>query len=462
MALALAGCTSSPVEDPPAAVAFAAAAADGAVADTLPTSVPATTMSSTSTTSTTRPVPSPGTPERPFTPLPEVGATVIVTDGGIPVTLKRSTAEGWLVETPCSGEAMVATGTYLGAAHVVLDPGHGGVEYGTATPEGVLDPRLLEKDVSLHVALRAQALLEEAGATVVLTRTGDYTMTIGARARLAAALRPGLFVSVHHNGGAPVGGDRPGTIVFTKSGDERSSRFGGLFYTHLTAVLDEAAAAKRADYDEYRAALGAHEAAVSAYDQSVLARDAALVANGQIDPASTTSTPPAPAAVGGEPVPPTRMPATTTTVPPVVEPTVPVPESLPPPSFDVEPVRRFQWSGQGNAGVRAWTDDGLDYLGVLRHSEDLPAALVEFVYMTNPSEAELLADPAFVEAQAQALADAIVAYFADPATSGHGHIADQVGSQPIGGGGRPDDCTNPDLSALQAVPTPEAGSPVGG
>ena len=184
------------------------------------------------------------------------------------------------------------------------------------------------------------------------------------------------------------------------------------------------------------------------------------MANGQIDPAVTTSVPPPATTPEGDPAPATRVPATTTTVPPTVTPTVAIPNTIPPPVFAGEPVRRFQWSGQGNAGVRAWLgDDGQDYLGVIRGSADVPVALVEFVYMTNPLEAELLADPAFVEVQAQALADSIVTRFTDAGATGTGPIADMSGVQPFGGGGR--SCAAADLADLVAVPVPAPGSPIG-
>ncbi|MEO1370081.1 MAG: N-acetylmuramoyl-L-alanine amidase, partial [Acidobacteriota bacterium] len=115
------------------------------------------------------------------------------TDGGIPVRLKESTADGWLVETPCSGEALVSTGTYLGAAHVVLDPGHGGADTGT-TGGG-----LSEKDMTLDIALRLRGELEEQGFEVFMTREDDSEISLRQRALQANSLRADLFVSIHIN-----------------------------------------------------------------------------------------------------------------------------------------------------------------------------------------------------------------------------------------------------------------------
>lgn len=79
------------------------------------------------------------------------------------------------------------------SALVVLDPGHGGeangAEYG-----GVQ-----EKNLNLAIAARTAELLEEAGVTVVMTRTDDSYVDLYERTDLANALGADLFVSVHCN-----------------------------------------------------------------------------------------------------------------------------------------------------------------------------------------------------------------------------------------------------------------------
>jgi N-acetylmuramoyl-L-alanine amidase len=382
-----------------------------------------------------------GTPDQPFPPVPAAqNPTAIADPGGaaLPVISASPGGPGWLVLTPCGGvETASGTGA-LGRAHVVLDPGHGGREPGAVGASG-----LTEKELNLAVALAARMKLEQLGATVILTRSADLTMSTGVRAHLARSVQPGLFVSIHHNGGAPASGDRPGTIVFTKSQSTASSRFGGLFYQALTDLLVPIGEAARERYRLYRAALDAHEEAVTAYDQSVAARDAALVANGQIPPTATTAPAERPAP---DAAPSARHPITTTTAaPPPDQTTVSVPDTVVvPPPFEVEAVPEFRWAGAPNAGVRPWIDtDGNDILSVLRRSGNVPAALVEYLYLTNPVEEALLADPAFVDAEAQALVDSIVAYFSTGA-EGTGHVQTQVGHQDIGGGGSHRNCPVPD------------------
>lgn len=51
---------------------------------------------------------------------------------------------------------------------VVLDSGHGGFDPGKESSDGIL-----EKDINLAIAQELKALLEEAGVTVVMTRTDD-------------------------------------------------------------------------------------------------------------------------------------------------------------------------------------------------------------------------------------------------------------------------------------------------
>lgn len=74
---------------------------------------------------------------------------------------------------------------------VVIDPGHGGSANG-AVYDGVL-----EKELNLSIAVQAARLLEEAGLTVRMTRTGDQDVGLYDRIDLANGQGADLFVSVH-------------------------------------------------------------------------------------------------------------------------------------------------------------------------------------------------------------------------------------------------------------------------
>lgn len=387
-----------------------------------------------------------GAPGQPFAPLPGAdGVRVVVSSSGVAMPVVETRDAEWLVSSACLSIMPVATDAGLTAvtgAHVVLDPGHGGAEPGAVSPGG-----LVEKDLNLTVARETARLLTEAGATVVLTRDGDHTMTVAARGLVARSLRPALLVSIHHNGGAPPGDGGPGTIVFTGAASPESTRFGGLFHETLEPLLLQAEADADERHEAWLATVDAYDEARAAHHRSVAERDAALVANGQVPATATTAMPPTTTVGAGElrvPTPVELVP--TTTAPPTASTPVPVPDTLAPPAVpEGEPVPAFRWAGSGNAGVRAWVrPDGLDYLGVLRNGGGTPSALVEFPYLTNPSEEALLADPAFLDAQATVLADAVTRFLSGE-QGGTGFVADQTGDQPIGGGGSRSACVEPAL-----------------
>jgi N-acetylmuramoyl-L-alanine amidase len=82
----------------------------------------------------------------------------------------------------------------LGVHRVVIDAGHGGVHTGAKSDSG-----LLEKDITLDLAGRVRRLLTARGIDVVMTRTGDQTLSLKDRADAANAGRGDIFVSIHVN-----------------------------------------------------------------------------------------------------------------------------------------------------------------------------------------------------------------------------------------------------------------------
>lgn len=76
---------------------------------------------------------------------------------------------------------------------VVLDPGHGG------SADGADYGGVKEKNLNLAIASRAARLLEEAGLTVLMTRTGDQEVGLYERTGFANSRNVDLFVSVHCN-----------------------------------------------------------------------------------------------------------------------------------------------------------------------------------------------------------------------------------------------------------------------
>ncbi|NLV91147.1 MAG: N-acetylmuramoyl-L-alanine amidase [Firmicutes bacterium] len=99
-----------------------------------------------------------------------------------------------------SAPGSITSGSVAGKT-IVIDPGHGGGNPGTVGigPEP-------EKDIVLDIAYNVKAMLEQAGARVVMTRTGDYdpglaasTGQLTARARTANATGADVFISIHAN-----------------------------------------------------------------------------------------------------------------------------------------------------------------------------------------------------------------------------------------------------------------------
>ncbi len=78
---------------------------------------------------------------------------------------------------------------------VVLDPGHGGKDYGKMGRGGVL-----EKDVNLGISERTRDLLErELGVKVVMTREDDHLLSLTERTEIANQAGGDLFISIHCN-----------------------------------------------------------------------------------------------------------------------------------------------------------------------------------------------------------------------------------------------------------------------
>src|SRR2546430_13487408 len=75
---------------------------------------------------------------------------------------------------------------------IVLDPGHPPV--GATGPTGLWEPV-----ATLAVALKAKALLEQAGATVLLTRTDSLPVDLFPRTHFAELHDADVLVSIHAN-----------------------------------------------------------------------------------------------------------------------------------------------------------------------------------------------------------------------------------------------------------------------
>lgn len=77
---------------------------------------------------------------------------------------------------------------------VVVDAGHGGIDNGA---RGV--DRSLEKKYTLDTAKRVERGLKARGYRVIMTRKGDYFVSLPNRAKISNRQRGAVFVSIHYN-----------------------------------------------------------------------------------------------------------------------------------------------------------------------------------------------------------------------------------------------------------------------
>jgi N-acetylmuramoyl-L-alanine amidase len=239
--------------------------------------------------------------------------------------------------TPKASRADTGPGFDLAEATVVVDPGHGGRDWG-----GVGE-RISEKGTNLDIAERLRALLTApqqvdwrtgelgtgdelpAVAQVWLTRQesgpngGDVELSLGYRASIANAAGADVFLSLHDNTVPKRTIDRPGTEVFYSVGVAGSDRLAGLIYDEMIRSLSH---------------------------------------------------------------------------------------------YEV------QWHGGDELGARARTDPdtGDDYYGVLRRAE-MPAAIVEGAYISEPDEEALIGTEDFRETYAEAVYRGLVRFLTTDDTS---------------------------------------------
>jgi N-acetylmuramoyl-L-alanine amidase len=114
----------------------------------------------------------------------------------------------------------------LHGRRICLDPGHGGPWPGAVAPSN----SIREADVNLNVARRLQRMLEQAGATVIMTRVDDtvpqpanLSADLAARAAIANQNQVDAFLSIHHNADIDTGSDRNDLEVYYKLREEGAS-----------------------------------------------------------------------------------------------------------------------------------------------------------------------------------------------------------------------------------------------
>jgi N-acetylmuramoyl-L-alanine amidase len=117
-------------------------------------------------------------------------------------------------ESPRKGDREPAPGAAAdGRPVVVLDPGHGGLDAGSAAASGET-----EKAIVLEFAHQVREKLEKSRKyRVVMTRSDDSFVTLSERVRVARANRAALFVSIHADALGRRDAETRGATVYTLS-----------------------------------------------------------------------------------------------------------------------------------------------------------------------------------------------------------------------------------------------------
>ncbi|EES72111.1 N-acetylmuramoyl-L-alanine amidase [Paenibacillus sp. oral taxon 786 str. D14] len=127
--------------------------------------------------------------------------------------------------TAAAGVPNTSTGG-SGRPLVVIDAGHGGSQ-----PGAISVTKKQEKEFTLAVALKVEALLQqEAGLEVILTRTTDVTMSLQDRVKVANDRGASVFVSIHGNSIDPPSNPSGSETYYTR---DESIPLANVMHRHL-------------------------------------------------------------------------------------------------------------------------------------------------------------------------------------------------------------------------------------
>ncbi len=103
---------------------------------------------------------------------------------------------------------------------IILDPGHGGKDPGAVSKDGLLK----EKDLTLDLAIRTKAKIEQAlpDCTVMLTRNKDIYLGLEDRTFVANSMKADLFISIHCNASSETDAEGIETYFLSRSDSQKS------------------------------------------------------------------------------------------------------------------------------------------------------------------------------------------------------------------------------------------------
>jgi N-acetylmuramoyl-L-alanine amidase len=106
---------------------------------------------------------------------------------------------------------------------VILDPAHGGADFGARGPTG-----LAESDVVLDFARAARIALEAQRLRVLLTREGNQDPSFDNRSAMVNGLHNAIFISLHVSSSGPVGTARTYYYLFPSASSQAQPSAGSV------------------------------------------------------------------------------------------------------------------------------------------------------------------------------------------------------------------------------------------
>lgn len=123
---------------------------------------------------------------------------------------------------------------------IMLDPGHGGL---AMTGTSVSDNSVAEEEVTLSIALKAKDMLENMGASVILTRSSDIPLTLSDRSKMISEYNPDIFISIHCDGTESRADSGTHSFYFRPYSmplaDEINKALSNVYKTHIYSPGDE-------------------------------------------------------------------------------------------------------------------------------------------------------------------------------------------------------------------------------
>ena len=139
-------------------------------------------------------------PDDPMTRFPRSAAalalllacTLSLSQADNPVAAPTPTPQEPASGTNPASQPAPATAQPHPSFFVLIDPSHGGNDQGALLPD-----KLLEKDITLAMARRLKAELEDHGVSARLVRDGDVNLSLEQRAEMANGQHAAICVAIH-------------------------------------------------------------------------------------------------------------------------------------------------------------------------------------------------------------------------------------------------------------------------